>query len=450
MTSVSPSAGTTSITSTRVPGEMPLSIYNTLTRRKDPLIPVTDGQVKIYVCGPTVNDDPHLGHARSAVVFDVLRRYLKALGYRVLLVRNITDIDDKIIAKALRENENFRILGARYLRRYRQALKRLNVEPANAQPKATDFIRPIQDFISGLLQRGHAYVAGGNVYFSVASFKLYGRLSGRSPGSSAVDRGFQKNGKKHPADFVLWKAARTGEPFWPSPWGAGRPGWHIECSAMSARLLGPVYDIHGGGEDLIFPHHENEIAQSESLFNRPPANCWMHHGLVTHADGGKISKSKGRFERLNDLLDIYPADALRLFLLSKRYRHPTPFSHLKMEAVLKNLLRIHRFLLRADVSAAGSAERIKPGGVYWMRFCAAMDDDANFPLALAVVFEGIRTIQRAMAADITRPHAPISKNHQTAIHDLRFICREVLGMGSSNISNTAIARPDVRPVAAVG
>ncbi len=406
---------------------MTVCIFNTLTRSKAPLIPLEPGRLKMYVCGPTVYDAPHLGHARSAVVFDVIRRYLSARGYRVTLVRNVTDIDDKILQKACRQHHDFRWLGTRYLREYEQAMRRLEVALPDAQPKATEFIVPIQNFISRLIQNGHAYAVAGNVYFAVASFKPYGKLSGRTLKTAAMDENApDASGKRHPADFVLWKAARSREPFWPSPWGPGRPGWHIECSAMSARLLGEAYDIHGGGEDLIFPHHENQIAQSESLFKKAPATFWMHHGLI-HADGRKISKSDGAFQKLNDLLEIYSPDALRLWLLSKRYRRPMTFSHQKMESALKNMARINRFFSRKDVSASMPARRVTGCGTLWTRFCSAMDDDFNFPLALAIVFESIRSIQRAIGADTRRQCARKSKKQRVAIRNLNLICREIFG-----------------------
>jgi cysteinyl-tRNA synthetase len=417
---------------------MALRIYNTLTRCKDVLTPITAGQVKMYVCGPTVYDEPHLGHARSEVIFDVIRRYLNVQGYRVTLIRNVTDIDDKILTKARQQNQDFRRLGACYLRKYEHAMRRLGVILPDAQPKATEFINPIQDFILKLLQNGHAYAVGGNVYFAVTSFKPYGQLSGRTIQTMGMGENVSDGtGKRHPADFVLWKRAKPREPFWPSPWGPGRPGWHIECSAMSAHLLGKAYDIHGGGEDLIFPHHENEIAQSESLFKKPPVTCWMHHGLV-HAGGRKISKSDGHFQKLNDLLEMYPPDALRLFLLSRRYRRPMTFSHQKMESVLKNMARLYRFFSRRDVSSALPAGRIKGCGTLWRRFCSAMDDDFNFPLALAIVFEGIRGIQRATGFDAKRPCAQHVKKHQVAICDLDLICREIFGF---RLGTAAIEQP---------
>lgn len=416
-------------------------IYNTLTRSTVPLIPITAGRVKIYVCGPTVYDEPHLGHARSAVVFDVIRRYLQARGYSVTLVRNVTDIDDKILEKARRRNQDFRTLGTHYLRRYEQAMQRLNVKAPDARPKATEFVGPIQDFIRGLLQTGHAYAVGGSVYFAVTSFKHYGKLSRRTidapvtDGNAAVDPG-----KRHPADFVLWKAAKPREPFWTSPWGPGRPGWHIGCSAMSARLLGEVFDIHGGGEDLIFPHHENEIAQSESLFKKPPANYWMHHGLV-HLNGRKISKSLGHFQTLTDLLEIYPPDALRLFLLSKRYRHPMAFSHQKMESAMKNMQRLHRFFRQWNVWSAAFEERATGPGTLWTRFCRAMDDDFNFPMALSIVFEGIRDINREMGLNSDVRSARKSQKHMTAIFDLYVMCKEIFGLNTDDAPGATTGKP---------
>jgi cysteinyl-tRNA synthetase len=373
------------------------------------------------------------------VVFDVIKRYLNVQGYGVTLIRNVTDIDDKILVKARQQNQDFRRLGACYLRKYAQAMRRLRVALPDAQPKATEFIVPIQDFISRLLQSGHAYAVGGNVYFAVASFKPYGQLSGRAIQAMVMDENdSDETGKRHPADFVLWKTAKPREPFWPSPWGPGRPGWHIECSAMSAHLLGEVYDIHGGGEDLIFPHHENEIAQSESLFKKPPATCWMHHGLV-HAGGRKISKSDGHFQKLNDLLEMYPPDALRLFLLSSRYGRPMTFSHQKMESALKSMARMYRFFSRKDVSSVMPAEGAKGYGTLWRRFCSAMDDNFNFPMALAIVFKGIRSIQRAIGFDTKRPCAQNLKNHQVAIGDLNLICREIFGFGLN--CNSATEQP---------
>ena len=327
---------------------MAIHVYNTLTRQEERLNLISPGKVSLYVCGPTVYDDPHLGHARSAVVFDVITRYLKAKGHAVTYVRNLTDIDDKIIEKARQRNQDFKALGQYYTNRYHEAMRLLNVLAPDAEPKATEHIINIRDFISKLIQRGHAYQSGGNVYFAVESFKNYGRLSHRTVPSISSNFSVEQ-GKRHPADFALWKEAKPEEPSWPSPWGPGRPGWHIECSAMSSRLLGENYDIHGGGADLVFPHHENEIAQSESLFGRTPANYWMHNGLVYIA-GEKMSKSLGNALNLHSLLEIYRPEALRLFLLTKHYRHPVEVTHLALHEASVRLSKLYRFFSRNALS----------------------------------------------------------------------------------------------------
>jgi cysteinyl-tRNA synthetase len=399
---------------------MTLLLHNTLRRRKMPFTPLDPGQVKIYVCGPTVYDEPHLGHARSAVVFDLLRRYLEIGGQRVTLVRNVTDIDDKIINKARRQDRDWRDLGAHYLDRYQRAMDRLNVIPPHIEPKASDFIRPMQRFIARLLQAGHAYGRGGSVYFAVAGLQTYGRLSGRRvdnrPGAGNATG---QEEKRHPADFVLWKAASPGAPFWPSPWGPGRPGWHIACSAMSGHLLGEVFDIHGGGIDLIFPHHENEIAQSEALFKKIPARYWIHHGLV-QVEGRKISKSLGRFQNLADLMQRYPPDALRLFLLSKRYRHPLAFSSSSMEVARKQLARLQAFFSRWSPPPTARTGVVQGRSPLWKCFCTALDDDLNFPQALSLIFSEIRRINRLGDCAASPPMG--------AVRDLHFICARVLGL----------------------
>ncbi len=406
---------------------MAISIYNTLARCQQPLTPLVPGRVKIYVCGPTVYDEPHLGHARSAVVYDVIRRYLVAKGLAVTYVRNITDIDDKIIEKAWLQNQDYRNLGAYFLHRYRQAMEQLNVLSPGAEPKATDFMLPIQAFISRLMQNGHAYRWGDNVYFSVESFKGYGKLSGRAVQTLSAEKAAAvQTGKKHPADFALWKAGKPQEPSWPSPWGPGRPGWHIECSAMSAELLGETFDIHGGGADLIFPHHENEIAQSESVFGKTPASYWMHNGLV-QINGAKMSKSLGNSLKLNDLLDIYLPGALRLLMLSKRYRHPLEFSPDSMRVAVKGFARIARFFSRWMAPAAAPAESGKRPGSLWSRFCTAMDDDFNFPMALSVVFEGVRRINGLMGNTSDARALGNSGGLKRIAAELSFICREILG-----------------------
>lgn len=407
---------------------MAATVFNTPTRARETFIPIVPGQVKMYVCGPTVYDDPHLGHARSAVTYDVIRRYLMSRGYQVTYVRNITDIDDKVIEKARRQHQDFRKLSDSYTRRYHEAMARLNVLKPDAEPKATEFIGPIHEFISRLMQNGHAYQSGGNVYFSVASFKGYGRLSGCCVQTlSEANKTSIQAGKKHPADFTLWKARKPQEPYWPSPWGPGRPGWHIECSAMTSELLGEVFDIHGGGTDLIFPHHENEIAQSESLSGKTPANYWIHNGLV-YINGEKMSKSLGNSLGLKDLLDRHPPAALRLLMLSKRYRHPLEFSHDSMRATVRSLARLERFFSRWNAPPAAPAKAGKRPGSLWSRFCSAMDDDFNFPMALSVVFQGVRRINRILGAAYDARASEYQRGLKALAAEIAFMSREILGI----------------------
>ena len=407
---------------------MALAVFNTRTRAMQTFIPMVPGRVKMYVCGPTVYEDPHLGHARSAVTYDVIKRYLRIRGYQVTYVRNITDIDDKIIAKARRQNQDYQRLSAHYRRRYDDAMTRLNVRRPDAEPRVTQFIVPIQDLISRLIQKNNAYQSGGNVYFSVKSFKYYGRLSGRGlqllPEENKIP---VQTGKIHPADFALWKASQPREPGWPSPWGGGRPGWHIECSAMSWQLLGEVFDIHGGGADLIFPHHENEIAQSESISGKTPANYWIHNGLV-QIDGEKMSKSLGNSLGLKDLLDRYPPAALRLLMLSKRYRHPLAFSREAMRKAVKSLTRLERFFLRWPMAPVAPAEAEKRPGSIWSQFCSAMDNDFNFPMALAVVFQGVRRINRIIGANADDRTTEYPGRLAAPVSEIAFMCREILGL----------------------
>ena len=407
---------------------MTLRIFNTLTGTREPLAPLIPGNVKIYICGPTVYDDPHAGHGRSAVVYDVVARYLKARGYRVTLVRNLTDIDDKIVQKSRRLGQDYRILANRYIHRYQKTLGRLNVDAPDSEPRATAFIPEMLDLIGKLVQTGHAYPTGGNVYFAVDSFDRYGRLSGRTlrlPASAGQKPIHQ--GKRHPADFALWKTTAPQEPSWPSPWGSGRPGWHIECSAMSAALLGEVFDIHGGGADLIFPHHENEIAQSESISGKTPANCWMHHGLLT-TGGRKISKSRANSLKLADLLDAYPPGAVRLFLLSRRYRHPLEFSHRSLVAATQSFTRLQRFFAFFRKGPIPPVETGKRHGGLWFRFCNAMDDDFNFPRALSVVFEGVRHINRHVSNTRSGQALDCTEDLKAIAGELFFMCKAILGL----------------------
>jgi cysteinyl-tRNA synthetase len=407
---------------------MAIRVYNSLTRNVQPLCFQRPGKAGIYVCGPTVYDDPHLGHARCAVVFDVIVRYIKAKGHAVQYVRNITDLDDKIIDKARKLNRDFKSLGRIYIRRFHDALRHLQVLAPDAEPKASETIIPMRGFISKLIQSGHAYHSCGNVYFAVESFAEYGKLSRRKVESfSTSDELHAQGGKRHPADFALWKAAKSDEPFWPSPWGPGRPGWHIECSAMSAHILGETYDIHGGGSDLIFPHHENEIAQSESLFGKIPAQYWIHNGLV-HMAGEKMSKSLGNTLNLFDLMAIYRPEALRFFLLSKQYRHPIEFSHQAMLEASAGLSRLCRFLEQHAQLAAAAKEIGLQKGSLWTRFCRAMDEDFNFPMALSVIFSGIRGIHRMAHNDSAGGSGQSVLERMGQVSDIDFICRKILGI----------------------
>ena len=299
-----------------------IRLYNTATRRKEDFLPLEKGEVKLYVCGVTVYDYCHIGHARSAIVFDVLVRYLRARGLHVTYVRNFTDIDDKIIDRARQLEQTTETLAQTYIDAFYEDMDRLGVLRADYEPKATEHIRPMIEMITTLIQKGIAYEQGGNVFYSVEAFKGYGELSGRRlEDMKAGSRIEVDQRKRHPMDFVLWKEAKEGEPQWPSPWGLGRPGWHMECSVMSNHFLGSTFDIHGGGKDLLFPHHENERAQSIAAKGGQFARYWVHNGFVT-VESEKMSKSLGNFLTIRDALDQYHPEVLRLFLLSKHYRSP--------------------------------------------------------------------------------------------------------------------------------
>src|SRR3989338_2349450 len=315
---------------------MAIKIYNTLTRKKEEFKPIKDGQVGMYVCGPTVYDVPHIGHARSAYVFDVIRRYFAYKGYKVEFVRNVTDVDEKIISKAKEEfkaedlNSAVKKVSDKYLNVYHGCMEKLGIMRPDKEPKATEYIDKMRDFIKILIERGTAYVSGGDVYFDVRKASGYGKLSNQSfdmlESGARVAPG---ENKKDPLDFALWKSAKEGEPSWQSPWGNGRPGWHIECSVMSSDILGDEFDIHGGGIDLIFPHHENEAAQSQGA-GKKFARYWLHNGLLT-INKEKMAKSLGNFITIEDILAKYPADVLKVLFLQTHYSHPVDFSWEKME-----------------------------------------------------------------------------------------------------------------------
>ncbi len=304
---------------------MGLRIFNSLTRRKEEFTPLTPGEARMYVCGVTVYDISHIGHARSALVFDVIRRYLRFKGYRVQFVKNFTDVDDKIINRAAQEGVSSREISERYIAEYRADMASLGVLPGDVEPKATEHIPQMIALIERLIAKGLAYVMHGDVYFEVRRFPTYGRLSGKNLEELLAGARVEVDDRKRdPRDFALWKSAKPGEPSWPSPWGAGRPGWHIECSAMSMQYLGESFDIHGGGEDLIFPHHECEIAQAQGASGKPFVRYWIHNGFVNFGDE-KMSKSLGNTLTIKDLVARYDPEAMRLYLLGTHYRHPLEF-----------------------------------------------------------------------------------------------------------------------------
>ncbi|MFZ5491616.1 MAG: cysteine--tRNA ligase [Pseudomonadota bacterium] len=366
-------------------------IHNTLTGDKQPLRPLVPGTVRMYVCGATVYDLCHVGHARVFVVFDMVARYLRHRGLDVHYVRNITDIDDKIIRRAAENGETTTALTERTIAAMHEDLARLGVLPPTEEPRASGHIADIIAMIGTLIDKGYAYRAdNGDVYYAVQRFERYGRLSHRVIDELRAGERVEVNeAKTDPLDFALWKAAKPGEPAWPSPWGEGRPGWHIECSAMSTRCLGNHFDIHGGGYDLIFPHHENEIAQSEAATGEPYVNVWMHNGFV-RIDDEKMSKSLGNFFTIRDVLARYQPEVLRFFLLASHYRSALNYSDAALDAAREALARCYRALDRAG-PAAGAA----PDADYLARFDAAMQDDFNTPGAIAVLFDLVRDMNRA-------------------------------------------------------
>lgn len=369
-------------------------IYNTLTGKKEKFEPLEKDVVRMYTCGPTVYNYVHLGNARPAVVFDTFRRYLEYRGYRVVYVQNFTDIDDKIINRAHELGIESKKLSEKFIKEYRIDATKLGVREANFHPKTTDFIKEIIEFIEELIKKGYAYIVDGDVYFSVRKFKKYGELSHRDINELMVGARIEPGEKKKdPLDFALWKSAKTNEPFWKSPWGNGRPGWHIECSVMSTRILGKTFDIHAGGNDLIFPHHENEKAQTEALTGELFAKYWMHNGMINFK-GMKMSKSTGNFVVLRESLRTFGKDAIRYFLLSKHYRSPIDASvellhdaKRATQRVNETLDRIAKLLDKDLIIPSSESEWIKEKR---SQIVEALDDDFNTPKALGVIFDVIR------------------------------------------------------------
>jgi cysteinyl-tRNA synthetase len=379
-----------------------LRIYNTLTRKKEEFVPLVPGQVGIYVCGVTVYDLSHVGHARSALAFDMIRRYLTFRGYRVKFVRNFTDVDDKIIQRAQREGVTAQEISERYVAAEREDMAALGVLAPDVYSKATDHIPQMIALIERLIAKGLAYPVDGDVYFEVRRFPAYGRLSGKNLDDLLVGARVEVDERKRdPRDFALWKGAKPGEPAWPSPWGPGRPGWHIECSAMAMQYLGETLDLHGGGEDLIFPHHECEIAQAEGATGKPFVRLWMHNGLL-NLGTEKMSKSLGNTLSIRELVKRHDPDAMRLYLLGAHYRHPLDFAEERITEAARALARLRSLKDEADRLAARGTPAPGPDGglfeevaAHRARFEAAMDDDFNAPQALGVLFDLARVLQGA-------------------------------------------------------
>jgi len=370
-----------------------MKVYNTLSGQKEEFSPQGD-EVKMYVCGVTPYDNSHIGHAMSYIIFDVIRRYLEFRGYKVKYVQNVTDIDDKIIARANQLGISPQELAGKYTNSYFEDMDALNIRRVDIYPRATQEIPKIIEVIQGLIDKGHAYAAQGSVYFRVGSVPDYGKLSHRSLESMMAGARIEVGEEKeHPVDFALWKASKPGEPSWASPWGQGRPGWHIECSAMSLKYLGNTLDIHGGGQDLIFPHHENEIAQSESFTGvKPFVRYWLHNGLVQLGEQ-KMSKSVGNLVTIKGVLDKYSADAIRVFILSSNYRSPLTYSEEALEAAERGTDRLRQAAHgQSKVETLDEALDVE---AYRQRFTEAMDDDFNTAQAIATLFDLAREINRA-------------------------------------------------------
>ncbi len=379
---------------------MGLRVYNTMSGKKEDFQPLVPGKVGMYVCGVTVYDYCHIGHARANIVFDVIFRYLQFAGYETTYVRNYTDVDDKIINRANERGIPSQKLAEEFITAFDEDMDSLGLVKPTHQPRATEYIQQIIEITQKLIDKEMAYESGGDVYYSVAKFPDYLKLSKRNmeemQAGARVTPGEQK---RNPMDFALWKAAKPGEPSWDSPWGAGRPGWHIECSAMSSSLLGDSFDIHGGGRDLIFPHHENEIAQSEGASGKPFVKYWMHNGFV-NVDQEKMSKSLGNFFTIRDILKTYDVEVVRFFILSAHYRSPIDFSDQNLAEAQSGLRRFYEALESAEIATDGldipeivSAEGMKVEA----KFREAMDDDFNTALAIAHLFDGVRTMNRLIA-----------------------------------------------------
>lgn len=403
---------------------MSLYIYNTLKRKKELFEPDQPGHVRMYVCGPTVYDSCHIGHARSVVVFDVIVRFLKSQGYEVTYVRNFTDIDDKIIDRAKQLDVTPGKLAEKYINEFHRDMDALNVERASLEPKATEHVAQIIAVIEKLIDKGIGYSVDGDVFYAVEKFEAYGQLSGRRLEDMEAGARVDVDDRKHnPFDFALWKSAKEGEPSWESPWGEGRPGWHIECSAMSMEYLGKSFDIHGGGKDLIFPHHENEIAQSEAAFGSPFVKFWIHNGFVNiHHE--KMSKSLGNFLLISDILIAHHPETVRLFLLSNHYRSPIDYTGEAMSSARIGLDKIYALLDRIEKAiGSGETESTKTGSDDWDRFNDSMENDFNTAQGIGILFEAVRRSNRLLDEN----PAPLNRENTQRLIDVRF---DILKMGS--------------------
>jgi cysteinyl-tRNA synthetase len=377
-----------------------VTLYNTLTQKKEELVPYSENKIKMYVCGPTVYSSAHLGHARAAVTFDVIERFLTHLGYEVTYVRNFTDIDDKIIAKANEIGVAAHEISEKYIQEYQEDMASIGVKAPTIQPKVTEHVPEIVEMIQRIIDNGHAYQSDGDVFFSVKKFNGYGKLSRRDPDDMMAGTRIDINEKKEdPLDFALWKSAKPGEPYWESPWGNGRPGWHIECSLMSTKYLGDSFDIHGGGKDLIFPHHENEIAQSEAATGKPFAKYWVHNGLI-QINREKMSKSIGNILNVREAVSMWSKEGIRLFFLSHQYLNPADFSDTTMNEAEAALERLYITLKRAnDVGKNGNGEdkQLETSvETFKERWVQSMCDDFNTAEALGSLFELTRAINRSL------------------------------------------------------
>jgi len=407
---------------------MPLHFYNTLSGKEEAFIPLTSGKVRMYVCGVTVYDRSHIGHARAMVTFDVIYRYLKFSGYEVTFVRNFTDVDDKIINRANERGIPAQELSEFYIREFNEDVIALRCLPPTFEPRATQHIPEMIAIIQELEAKELAYATDGDVYFAVDKFPGYGKLSHRRLEDMMAGARVEVDERKHhPMDFALWKSSKPGEPTWESPWGPGRPGWHIECSAMSSKYLGQPFDIHGGGSDLVFPHHENELAQSEGAKGCEFARYWLHNGMVT-VEQEQMSKSLGNFLTISEALTKTTPEALRLVLLSTHYRMPLDFSMQKVEEAEKGLTRIYETLARVDavlgVTSSPTGELRTSSSELRTRFVEAMDDDCNTARALGMVFETVRDLNRSLDAGQTTDLA-VTRADLAAIASVLGIMNEV-------------------------